>query len=178
MSAGRIPLPTPELVAAVANCFIENVLYQIGPDALEKVRGRNRLGQYEGCCASHDFCDSNMSMCAAMGKIVGVGEMPDEASDPQFVTWVRFVNAAWDLARACEFRAPFQLEWEVHGLAPVLEDIPVAQTCRERHTLTFFAEGEAWDAQDLFGINALDLGESYVKTNSPNGVAYIITRLE
>lgn len=173
---------TPELVAAVANTFIENVLRDIGPSSMAKVRGRNHLPEYsDGACPTHDFCDGNQCMLDAIGTITGLTEMPDEASDPRYITWSKIVDAAWNLARACDFRAPYLLEWaevdhDRHPPGP--GEVPFITTCRARHTITHFAECEVWDSRDLFGVHALDLGESYVKSNAPNGVTYTVTRVE
>lgn len=63
-----------EVAAAVAEWIAKRVAERFDArlrDALTaeeyaEVRRRNRTPEYAGCCASHDFCDANMVMLAAM----------------------------------------------------------------------------------------------------------------
>lgn len=48
--------------------FAEQLLADIGMDNLKEVVRRNATPEYVRCCASHDFCDANMSMDAALKK--------------------------------------------------------------------------------------------------------------
>lgn len=51
-----------EVIQRVASTFAQCLIDEIGVDNVMEVNRRNKLPQYHGCCASHDFCDSNMVM--------------------------------------------------------------------------------------------------------------------
>ncbi len=69
-------------------------------DHLGEIVARNRTVEYgETCCATHDFCDANMTMAEAFESVVGHGL--DCGSDDDCALW----NAAWGLSRSGEFSA-------------------------------------------------------------------------
>lgn len=89
-------IPQPE-VDAVATAFSALVRVHLA-DALETIRERNRQPKYLGCCATHDFCDANEVMAEAFTKTTG--RAIDLNSQRDTDLW----NAAWDQAKAAEFR--------------------------------------------------------------------------
>lgn len=58
-----------ETTIALANAF-SGVLNEWIPDKLFEVNLRNKEASYAGCCATHDFCDSNMAMAEAFQKVM------------------------------------------------------------------------------------------------------------
>lgn len=157
---GRIPLQTPELIAAIANQFIENLSATIGEENLAGVRMRNR---HKGTCPSHDFCDADMCMYSALTTIIGLN-VNDFNKNSVAALWA----TAWTLARDCNFVTPYQTELVSDFGAP---------GARVRHTITHFAEGEIYDAKDLFAIHALGIGETYLKPHGMGGVLHV-TRMQ
>lgn len=61
------------------------------PEEMAEVVLRNHNSQYQGACATHDFCDANMAMLEAANN-VGVDE-------EDYETW----NRAWDIAKEADF---------------------------------------------------------------------------
>lgn len=66
-------------------------------DPLAEIIARNATPDYAGACATHDFFDANMAMGDAFESIYG--RWPDAASEAD----AAIINAAWDIAKACEF---------------------------------------------------------------------------
>lgn len=82
---------------ALAKEFSRVLRSWLTPEEMAKVIQLNATPQYHGCCASHDFCDSNMAMDEAFTKIVGHECDADVGLDA--VTW----SKAWDIAVKSEF---------------------------------------------------------------------------
>lgn len=76
---------------------------QVGP-SIETIISRNREPEYQGCCASHDFCDANEIMNDAFIKLFDrscilpseVEENPDLARQEEIDR--RLWNNAWSIA--------------------------------------------------------------------------------
>lgn len=78
----------------LARAFCRHLQRAIGAVGVRKAAARNKLPSYEGCCASHDFCDANDVMAEAF-KEVTLRDM-DTESEGDLALW----NEAWDLARS------------------------------------------------------------------------------
>lgn len=81
------------LVARVGDRFAALLKEGLGEAKYELVRQRNAVEKYPGVCHSHDFCDANMTMQAA---IIAVLELPadwciDGGDEAQTAFW----NEAW-----------------------------------------------------------------------------------
>jgi len=63
-------------------------------DAMCEINRRNSLADYEGCCASHDFCDPNQAMAEAL-ETFGIQFHPDLCE---------LINEAWDIAKSHRFQ--------------------------------------------------------------------------
>lgn len=103
------------VVALLARYFCIELENDIGKAKVRLAALRNRTEELEGCCASHDFCDANMTgsflvthanmsyMMAAFEK-VGIPcltNQPDEYYDsPAHIATLDLWNDAWDLAKA------------------------------------------------------------------------------
>jgi len=91
----------------LARKFSELLLRDIGEDNLAEVNRRNAVHAKQGdngICASHDFCDANMTMLEAMAEVLDADENeicggPDGMSDATNALWI----AAWDEAKANKF---------------------------------------------------------------------------
>jgi hypothetical protein len=100
-----VPMTHLELIGRVAGKFADLLFDDIGADRFQRVRLVNAdYRPDEGICASHDHCDANMVMEAAM-QSVGIetmpsyrAELPDTDSMPEAV--LKLWNAAWDAAKA------------------------------------------------------------------------------
>jgi hypothetical protein len=84
-----------EQITAIAEAFSEVMRQWLSPAEFAEMKRRNECDPaYAGkCCASHDFCDANMAMDAAMQDVLGDAyRIEDETLHP---IW----NEAWSLAR-------------------------------------------------------------------------------
>lgn len=81
----------------VAHAFLEQLCEDIGEDDFREVVRKQKEAPIAGVCYSHDYCDANMTMDAAMAS-VGIVALPDdEEGMPDRV--VDLWNAAWDHAK-------------------------------------------------------------------------------
>lgn len=89
----------------LACIFSATLADEIGPDNLQTVIERNK--SYDSnVCASHDFCDANMTMLHAWRMVHGVKVMPffltdseSERGQADMALW----GKAWDIAKANAF---------------------------------------------------------------------------
>jgi hypothetical protein len=84
---------------AIAKAFADALRADLAPHQWQEMMRRNALPEYgEGICASHDFCDANMTMQEAWESVMGRDFLPDDAppSDADCALW----NRAWEIARA------------------------------------------------------------------------------
>jgi hypothetical protein len=82
-------MPTAKQVADKFDKILRN---EIGEDNYRECVAKNKTPAYQnGCCASHDYCDSNMVMLEALQSL---GADPD--SNEGNTLW----NRAWDKWRA------------------------------------------------------------------------------
>lgn len=81
----------------VAHAFVRQLLADIGEADFKEVLRKQREEPIEGVCHSHDYCDANMTMDAAMASVgvVALPEDEDGMSDAVVDLW----NAAWDHAK-------------------------------------------------------------------------------
>lgn len=93
------------LVARVGDRFAELLKADIGDAKYEMVRQRNATDKYAGACASHDFCDANMVMRAA---VVEVLDLPgnDWCIDGEDERQCAFWGKAWKHAIAAHLTVP------------------------------------------------------------------------
>ena len=101
------PLPTAEVLADAFSAALRDELHE---GIIDTIVERNRTPEYAGCCASHDFCDANMVMDAAIEGILGHGLFEDprlyDEEDGLTQEGTDLWNAAWDLAKEREFKQP------------------------------------------------------------------------
>lgn len=92
-------IPTAD---ALARKFAENLKEDIGDAALAEVVRRNGDASYDetGSCASHDFCDANMTMLASL---MDFGFTDDEVFESDENPLIAVWNEAWDLAKKNNF---------------------------------------------------------------------------
>jgi hypothetical protein len=95
-----------QLVRAVQTCrlaaaFTRKLHKELSPRELDAVRRANDRLAYD-CCATHDYCDANMTMLEAWQYITGK-DMIDVENEADAIMW----NEAWDLAKADQFRTTF-----------------------------------------------------------------------
>lgn len=79
-------------IKLLAETFRNMLVAEIGKKNFQEVRRRNRKHRDDGCCASHDFCDANVTMDAAFTDVTGRETCH---SDEDVALW----NAAWDYAK-------------------------------------------------------------------------------
>jgi hypothetical protein len=97
-------------VAAVAKQFCRLLLKKIGPKGVSESVRLNRAEESPSVCHTHDFCDANMVMDAAMRACKA------DADDTDL--W----NSAWSMAKAAEFD-PEDISVKSQGRDPVAGDI-------------------------------------------------------
>ena len=85
-----------ETEQALAKAFDVQLRLDIGAFNYAEVRRRNLRPDYACACASHDFCDANMTMLDAYQRVTG-WEFPecDEQAESDMDTW----NRAWQAWR-------------------------------------------------------------------------------
>ena len=67
------------------------------PEQITEVIKRNTLEKYQGCCATHDFCDANMAMAEAFKRTFNREfEFGNELDSTLF-------NGAWYIAKQNQF---------------------------------------------------------------------------
>ena len=86
---------------ALAEKFSEFLREDLGREKMLLVVERNRTAEYEGACASHDFCDANEVMLAALEDFGFDADdvFENDCDNPVQARW----NEAWDEARQNEF---------------------------------------------------------------------------
>ena len=95
--------PHVEQIATIliAEEFIAGLRREIGAEKVAEVVRRNAVGT-PGTCASHDFCDANEVMMAAVERVLD-REMFPEDDETMGNANTTLANAAWDLAREWRF---------------------------------------------------------------------------
>jgi len=97
-----VPETIKRLIEAgkVAKAFSQKLQEEIGREKVLQVvdvnRGRRAANPKDSSCASHDFCDANMAMDAAMRETLGLEEYQMMEDDSGLD---RVWNTAWDVAR-------------------------------------------------------------------------------
>lgn len=76
--------------ARLALKFARLLRDEIGQRNMREVIARNERAEYGGSCASHDYCDANVLMDAAMQSTIGHGFTGAD---------IPLINAAWEFAR-------------------------------------------------------------------------------
>jgi hypothetical protein len=96
-------------VEALARDFSKTLIEWLGPETMREVVRLNAsyVGtEFEGCCASHNFCDANMAMNSAFLDIVGK-EFHEDSANPELEEQreaeCELWNSAWDLAQKNNF---------------------------------------------------------------------------
>lgn len=82
----------------IARAFSSRVLKYIGREKMKIVIKRNASAKYRrlGCCATGDFCDSNVFMARAFRHVTG---RHMNMADRNVALW----NKAWDVAVTNKF---------------------------------------------------------------------------
>lgn len=82
---------------ALAKAFDAELRAGIGAESYAEVIRRNRTPEYDGACASHDFCDANEIMDTAFVSVMGRSTIPDDEdafiSEEDTDLWNRTWNA-------------------------------------------------------------------------------------
>ncbi len=80
-----------ERIAESFACYLRN---ELGQKAWDEMRAANRTTEADAC-ASHDYCDANMSMHEAFAEITGRDPIAGPMSDDDIAVW----NDAWAIAK-------------------------------------------------------------------------------
>lgn len=83
-------------VNRLAHAFATALRATLSPTEMADVLQRNASGEYDGACASHDFCDANLVMADAFRDVMGRDILRDDGppTDADCTLW----NAAWTKA--------------------------------------------------------------------------------
>lgn len=103
-----IPTPAPR-VAELAGQFCYEIRRSLTPDQLKTVILRNRLPEYKGACATHDFIDANMSMLRAYVDLTGMDADDVDTSDARVL---KIMSDAWDQARESAFSLTYRPRYQ------------------------------------------------------------------
>jgi len=85
--------PPPAML--LAGAFVGTLCRWLGPDKIREVRLRNSKETDHDVCHSHDFCDANMAMDAAMSECGIDTDATDHNDDDFRALW----TAAWNIAK-------------------------------------------------------------------------------
>ncbi len=96
-------------VEKVAAAFSRLLRAQLSAADMETVVRRNEDRSIAGGCHSHDFCDANMVMSAAMQEVTGHTEYEIVDSIGREADLTDLWNSAWDLAMKQKFVVPYDL---------------------------------------------------------------------
>ena len=91
-----------EKTKEVARNFCVLMRKAIGPHMLARVVNLNSAESSPNVCHTHDYCDANMVMEAAMHE-AGVETDTETEGDGGDRPWFPVWNAAWDMAKAAGF---------------------------------------------------------------------------
>ena len=83
--------------ALIARKFSELLRLYISESGIRAIIERNKTPEYKDCCASHDFCDSNVFMTEAFEEVT------KEEFEPQDTDQADLWNEAWRIAKEKEF---------------------------------------------------------------------------
>lgn len=89
-----------QTVENIAEEFAKQLKAEVGNANMRHIVAKNYQVDYRGCCASHDYCDSNMVMADAFEEITG--REPDDNSETHPEDWSMF-NEAWEIAKIQDF---------------------------------------------------------------------------
>jgi hypothetical protein len=85
--------PTKSKIFRLALMFALNLKAELGAKKFKEVCRRNATPEYKNVCASHDFCDANMTMLRSFEEVAGKCDLSDQ-------THLDLMNAAWSKARS------------------------------------------------------------------------------
>lgn len=88
--------------ARVAAEFARVLHEWLSPAQMREVVARNETSDYDDCCATGDFCDSNMAMDEAFTKVMG-REIELGEGTRQSRADVDLWGKAWDIAKRMNF---------------------------------------------------------------------------
>lgn len=89
---------TYQTTVTLAEQFRASLRAALSGGELIQVDQLNSSPEYQGCCASHDFCDANVYMDEAFTKVM------DREMDLQSDEDMSLINSAWSLAKSMGFR--------------------------------------------------------------------------
>ena len=93
----------PRDVIRIAKAFRDEMRRELPQEILERIDHKNWQSGKDGCCASHDYCDSNTLMGGAFVSVMGRESLAGSSKD------VELWNRAWYMAADQGF-AKFPLE--------------------------------------------------------------------
>jgi len=88
---------TMPTINQVAEAFIKQLREDITAEEFTELVTKQKEDPIEGVCYSHDYCDANMTMDAALASL-GVVALPDD-EDGMSQEVCDLWNASWDRAK-------------------------------------------------------------------------------
>ena len=84
-------------VKLLSMAFTYHLIEGLEIGAIDEINKLNATERYKGCCASHDFCDSNMDMVDAL-ETLGYDTRPEWTEE-----MLQLMSKAWDRAHRLQF---------------------------------------------------------------------------
>tara|TARA_R110000765_G_scaffold224661_2_gene328663 strand:- start:190 stop:558 length:369 start_codon:yes stop_codon:yes gene_type:complete len=84
-------------VKLLSMAFTYHLIKELEIGAIDEINRLNATEEYKGCCASHDFCDSNMTMESALTTCGYTTTLEFDADIHSLI------NRAWDRAKKLKF---------------------------------------------------------------------------
>ncbi len=96
----RMKLNDHTEVKLLSMAFTYHLIKELEVGAIDEINKLNATEEYKGCCASHDFCDSNMTMVDAL-ETLGYKEASLDVDWTEEI--LTLMNRAWDRAKELNF---------------------------------------------------------------------------
>jgi hypothetical protein len=87
-------------VKLLSMAFTYHLIKDLEIGAIDEINRLNATEEYKGCCASHDFCDSNMDMVGAL-ETLGYKEASLDVDWTEEI--LTLMNRAWGRAKKLQF---------------------------------------------------------------------------
>ena len=96
----RMKLNDHTEVKLLSMAFTYHLIKELEFGAIDEINKLNATEEYKGCCASHDFCDSNMVMVDAL-ETLGYKEASLDVDWTEEI--LTLMNRAWGRAKKLQF---------------------------------------------------------------------------
>jgi len=91
-----------DIAKNIATAFTRILNEWLTPEQIIEVNRKNSTPEYNNCCATHDYCDSNVAMLEAFKEVMGREHA--FADEETLEADTDITNAAWQIAKNKKFK--------------------------------------------------------------------------